>query len=107
MLSGWRPHGSRVLLCSLQMKHAAHFDEHATAVARRVVALLDVANAPQYERLRDHAAVSAESLRRFFSWHPAVWPTHGDAMRREIIGELVRRCESATAAARRHLGEPP
>jgi len=47
-----------------------------------------------YERLRRpvDGVVSDKSIRDFFSWHPAVWPTHGDHLRRRILGELSKHC---------------
>lgn len=51
-------------------------------------------DAPAYERLRRpiDGVVSDESLRKFFSWHPAVWPSHGDYLRRRIMDEVARLC---------------
>ena len=75
-------------------RRGARFDERARAVAARVVDLLrpGAERSASYARLRAAPAVSDAALRRFFSWHPAVWPTHGDSLRRLIVGELARHC---------------
>ncbi|CAK0802244.1 unnamed protein product [Prorocentrum cordatum] len=59
-------------------------------VAERVVhALMDPA---EYDRMMMESAISEAQLRRFFSWHPAVWPAYGDGLRRRIVAELQRLC---------------
>lgn len=37
-------------------------------------------------------AVSGDQMRRFFSWHPAVWSKYGDDLRRRIVSALLRAC---------------
>merc|ERR1711924_80282 len=63
--------------------------------AERVVELLR--NHDDYERIRREPAVSEESLRKFFSWHPAVWPSHGDSLRQTIVDEVLQHCTGSHA----------
>jgi hypothetical protein len=38
--------------------------------------------------------VSDEGMKRFFSWHPAVWPKYGDGLRQRIINEILSMCNA-------------
>ena len=60
------------------------------ATARDVVDLLR--NTSRYDAIRRHPAVSADSMRKFFSWHPEVWPVFGDHMRRYILAAVTGHC---------------
>lgn len=56
-------------------------------------AMLDLLRDPQeWDRMRRLPSVTADSLRKFFSWHPAVWKSHGDFLRQRIIGEVLKLC---------------
>jgi hypothetical protein len=48
----------------------------------------------KYEAMQNAPAVSDASMRIFFSWHPSVWPTHGDELRKRIIGSALEACEA-------------
>jgi len=59
-------------------------------------AMLDLLRDPQeWDRRRRLPSVTAESLRKHFSWHPAVWPSHGDFLRQQIIGEVLKLCNGS------------
>lgn len=60
----------------------------------RVVELLH--DPAQYERMLDEPVLTEESLTKFFSWHPAVWPSHGDQLRRTIVDEVLKHCEASS-----------
>jgi len=47
-----------------------------------------------YDRIQKEPVVSEQSLKKFFSWHPAVWKTHGDDMRMSILNEVLHHCDS-------------
>mmetsp|Transcript_101263 Transcript_101263/g.269247 ORF Transcript_101263/g.269247 Transcript_101263/m.269247 type:complete len:440 (-) Transcript_101263:52-1371(-) len=49
-----------------------------------------------YESLlhRWEPVVTEASMRRFFSWHPAVWPHFGDELRQRILRAALRLCRS-------------
>lgn len=60
-------------------------------------AVTDVVDDPgRYEKMlhRTRPVVADEAMRRFFSWHPAVWKRYGDGLRRQILEEALRLCES-------------
>jgi len=68
----------------------------AEATARQVVDILN--NRSSYnsmfaDMVLKNGVVSDAVMRRFFSWHPAVWPTHGDALRHDILVELAKLCK--------------
>ncbi|CAK0794330.1 unnamed protein product, partial [Prorocentrum cordatum] len=64
--------------------------ENDQQVAGQIVkALLDPL---EYNKLMVEKALSEDQLKRFFSWHPAVWPKFGDSLRRRIVAELQRLC---------------
>mmetsp|Transcript_16765 Transcript_16765/g.37822 ORF Transcript_16765/g.37822 Transcript_16765/m.37822 type:complete len:796 (-) Transcript_16765:62-2449(-) len=68
---------------------SAHWNETIQTI---VSALNDPA---KYAALMDQMigpAVSERSMKRFFSWHPAVWPEYGDQLRRDILGLLAKKC---------------
>jgi len=60
---------------------------------RRVADAVD--DPAKYERMlhRSSPVVSDEVMRRFFSWHPAVWKRFGDGLRRQILEEALRFCQ--------------
>jgi len=61
------------------------------ATAAKVVKLME--NRTEYERMRRvEPLMSNETLQKFFSWHPAVWGTHGDGLRRRIVDEVLMHC---------------
>mmetsp|Transcript_30515 Transcript_30515/g.72161 ORF Transcript_30515/g.72161 Transcript_30515/m.72161 type:complete len:435 (+) Transcript_30515:122-1426(+) len=49
-----------------------------------------------YERLlhRSEPLVTEASMRRFFSWHPDVWPHFGDELRRRILMAALKKCKT-------------
>lgn len=53
-----------------------------------------IQNPRAYERYRSPTAgvVSEKSIRDFFSWHPAVWASHGDHLRTRILEEVASHC---------------
>jgi len=64
----------------------------SVATAKEVVRLAQDPEA--YEHYRKHEPLVLEqALRKQFSWHPAVWPTHGDELRMRIVDEILRACE--------------
>ena len=65
---------------------------HDAQAARRVIELLR--DKKSRDEMRRRRAVSPESMRRFFSWHPAVWPLYGDGMRRTILSAVSKHCAS-------------
>lgn len=62
------------------------------ATAKEVVRLAQDPEAYEHKR-RHEPLVLEQALRKQFSWHPAVWPKHGDWLRQRIVGEILRACE--------------
>mmetsp|Transcript_35465 Transcript_35465/g.112752 ORF Transcript_35465/g.112752 Transcript_35465/m.112752 type:complete len:236 (+) Transcript_35465:2-709(+) len=78
-------------------------EEGMQATVGRVLELLE--NRTKYERMRRiEPVVSHAALRKFFSWHPAVWKTHGDELRWKILVEVLRHCGRMLADAERQGG---
>jgi len=67
-----------------------HPGENDDEVVDQIVAGLS--DPAKFVEMRQAPPVSADSLRRFFSWHPAVWPEHGDSMRKRIVSAIYRHC---------------
>jgi len=61
-------------------------------VAHKVTKLLK--EPKEYGDLLPGSVLSETSLVHLFSWHPAVWPSHGDALRRRILDAVRRQCKS-------------
>mmetsp|Transcript_22008 Transcript_22008/g.63453 ORF Transcript_22008/g.63453 Transcript_22008/m.63453 type:complete len:447 (-) Transcript_22008:328-1668(-) len=79
------------------------YDRRMTAV--KVVDLLE--DWPRYQKMRHlQPLISNETLRKYFSWHPAVWTTHGDELKWQILAELLRHCSRIAMETRRpHLSQ--
>lgn len=55
--------------------------------------MVELLGDPQrWDRIRRQPSISEKSLRKYFSWHPAVWKSHGDLQRRQILGEILKLC---------------
>jgi len=46
----------------------------------------------ELRRLQTEPVISEAAMRRFFSWHPSVWPYFGDAMRADIWKAIAKHC---------------
>lgn len=46
----------------------------------------------KYKQMVTTDAVSKEQMKKFFSWHPATWETHGDALRQRIVDQVLSMC---------------
>jgi hypothetical protein len=60
------------------------------AGAQTMVELL--ADPQRWDSIRRQPSISEQTLRRYFSWHPAVWESHGDQQRRQILDEVLKLC---------------
>lgn len=47
----------------------------------------------EYIAKRPSQVISESSMKRFFSWHPAVWDQFGDDLMRDILSSLTELCE--------------
>lgn len=64
--------------------------EKPAEAASRIVDFLGKPSA--VNRMRKAAPVDDEGMKQFFSWHPAAWRTHGDFLRRKVMGNLLDLC---------------
>jgi len=74
-----------------------HIDtENETTMRLGVTEMKELFRDPaDYSRVQQQASVVTDtSLKKFFSWHPAVWKTHGDALRRRIWQEMSYHCKA-------------
>jgi len=62
-------------------------------VSKGVQRLNELLQDPEaYQAMVSKPAVTKESLRQFFSWHPAVWKDVGDSLRQDIVNRTLRLC---------------
>jgi len=62
------------------------------ATADRIKYLVD--HPDEYEKMVMEPAVSESSMKKYFTWHPATWPTYGTYLRDKIIDEVLSLCHS-------------
>lgn len=48
----------------------------------------------KYKKMVTQDAVTAEQMKKFFTWHPATHATHGDHLRARIVDQILEFCES-------------
>lgn len=48
----------------------------------------------EYEAMISKPAVTPESLKAYFSWHPSVWPEYGDGLRQRIVNDVLSLCDA-------------
>jgi len=55
--------------------------------------MVELLGDPQrWDSIRRQPSISELALRKYFSWHPAVWKSHGDQQRRQILDEILKLC---------------
>jgi hypothetical protein len=72
---------------------------HRSAV-KEVLGLLS--SPGKLHHMQQTPALSDEAMRRFFSWHPSVWPTHGDSLRLRILQEILNKCTDLESLKHTH-----
>lgn len=48
----------------------------------------------KYKEMVTQDAVTEDQMKKFFSWHPATWATHGDGLRQRIVGQILSFCDA-------------
>eukprot|EP00747_Dinoflagellata_sp_TGD_P031437 gnl/TRDRNA2_/TRDRNA2_135273_c0_seq1.p1 gnl/TRDRNA2_/TRDRNA2_135273_c0~~gnl/TRDRNA2_/TRDRNA2_135273_c0_seq1.p1 ORF type:complete len:477 (-),score=42.64 gnl/TRDRNA2_/TRDRNA2_135273_c0_seq1:114-1454(-) len=68
-------------------------EEEAKASKDAAKVMMELLRDPQkWDRIRRQPSISEQSLVKYFSWHPAVWKSHGDFLKRQILNETLRLC---------------
>jgi len=69
---------------------AANGTDNQEEVLNKVVTALQ---GPPANTSHSQGHLAPGAMARFFSWHPAVWPSFGDSLRKKIIKALLGHCD--------------